>query len=134
MNNRHQEKILDDTELDMNNDTFRQSFKNSSASRPSKRKGGGGATPKKTDISIDHEYIEKVDAIESQNMEYVKEIQKLKEQKDEEQQKFFMVNKELEGLYARIAELETGQQQQENQSSEKQKQLEYEFQLKDQSI
>lgn len=57
-------------------------------------------------MSIDHEYLNQVDAMERQNKNFQIEIEKIKAQKDNETQKVMLYQREMEQLHDRIQELE----------------------------
>lgn len=58
------------------------------------------------EMSIDHEYLNQVDAMERQNKNFQIEIEKIKAQKDNETQKVMLYQREMEQLHDRIQELE----------------------------
>lgn len=135
LNNQQQEKILDETDpnLDM---TMRKSQQSPSINRSS-RKQDGRFTPNKSnnhEISFDHDTLTKIDAIENQNKALKLDNEKMANKLQEEKQQTLMAQKEIQILQCRIGELEIAHQQQENIANEKQKQQEYELQLKDQNI
>jgi len=78
-------------------------------------------------VSIDHEYLGRVDQIEAQNKSLVDEIAKLHQAKALEQQKTEEVLKEVDKLHERIQELEMANQQNETLGGEKHRQLDYEI-------
>ena len=58
------------------------------------------------EMSIDHEYLNQVDAMERQNKNFQIEIERIKAQKDNETQKVMLYQREMEQLHDRIQELE----------------------------
>ena len=58
------------------------------------------------EMSIDHEYLNQVDAMERQNKNFQIEIERIKAQKDNETQKVVLYQREMEQLHDRIQELE----------------------------
>ena len=101
---------------------------------PTSARRGGNGNRSQMDISIDHEYLGKVDQMEQQNQNYIIEIEKMRSLKQAETQKVVLLQKEVDGLHQRIAELEMANQKNENLGSEKQRQLEYEIQMKEQQV
>lgn len=77
------------------------------------------------DISIDQEYLGKVDEMENQNKAYQMEIEKIKLKMESERQKMGMVVAENEKLNDRISQLMNANQSNENLGAEKYRQLEY---------
>ena len=57
------------------------------------------------DISIDHEYLGKVDEMENQNKQYQKEIEKIKLQMEAERQKMGLLVDENEKLNERVNQM-----------------------------
>lgn len=72
------------------------------------------------DVSIDHEYLGKIDHMEQQNRDFQKEIEKLKLQVEAEKQKQVFMQQENENLYQRIAEFEMANKKNENLAGERQ--------------
>ena len=61
-----------------------------------------GPNTSQIDVSIDHEYLGKVDEMELQNQQYAKEIDKMKTLMEAEKQKMVMLAVENEKLQVRI--------------------------------
>lgn len=86
------------------------------------------------DISMDHEYLGKIDNMEQENRDYKKKIDDLKNQIVNEQQKQAFMQKENEQLFKRINDFELANKKNENLASERQQQLQYEIELKEQQV
>lgn len=72
------------------------------------------------DVSMDHEYLGKIDHMEQQNRDFQKDIEKLKLALDAEKQKLRIMKGENEKLYQRIAEFEMANKKDENLAGERQ--------------
>lgn len=131
--NKHQEKIVDDTDPNLDytrTDMYRQSI--SAHNRFGNRRSQSKL--RRSQKVIDQEYLTKIDEIEDENKTLKKQMDIQRAEMAEEQQKYLMACKEIEILQARISELELVHLNQENASIEKYKQYEYELELKENNI
>ena len=142
MQNRHNEKIVDDGPIDLNH-TFSQNqeidMSMNKQGRAKTQRNDGHMTQQSInrsnlEVSIDHDYLTKVDQMELQNKNYQIEIERQISLKDAEIQKSKLLQKEIEKLHDRIASLESLNQKNENLASEKQRQLEDDIQMKEQQF
>ena len=71
------------------------------------------------DISMDQEYLGRIDDIEQQNAAFRLELEKMETKREAEAQRADLYQKEMEKLHHRIAELEMFNQESENLVGEK---------------